>query len=586
MISILIDMIRIEHLARAVVILAAVGLACGAAFGADAPMEAFWFDGFPGGLSPHALPGSARPFAGTPAAKAAFRGQTESVVLALKASCDVSAVVFRPLEVFPPAGGAFEPDPEPGSYKPLGAEILAVVHARRDPRRCPHLRILLGRRPALKRGSGALVPELLVHDVEAFRAGADAFRRNGVPPLGEPGPARAGDLGAGETAYFLLRYRVGEEAPAGAYQVDLAADPGAVRASVTIRVIEETLAPSEKLLCLSAEFDRPEHVRGLARAGLTFIRTRAASRWRNVRGRFQEMASAGVRAVSQNKPPETLEEVHALPEGPALFFYGVDEPQPKGRGQRRNWSRMARHVRLSERIHHLGGRVGCSMPFELAESLATPGGKVYRELAPLGAGAALEPLDWANYPLGFSYVFSTRKRRRIFEGETAFADVWAYMKTLQEEREAGSLDPISEKPVSRRSRTETAYFPLGYLRDPFLARWVFGAFVAQSELDGVVAWTAFRPRGEKVFDDADGADALVALPTAEGIAATYCFEAMRAGINDLRIIEHLREAGDAEVESMLRPWRGPTVGGRRIDEAWGEEGLAMLRRALMARAGG
>jgi hypothetical protein len=402
--------------------------------------------------------------------------------------------------------------------------------------------------------------------------------------VGEPGPARAGSLKKGEIAYFVLRYRVSREAAPGEYRIRLDVDPGGGSLGVSVRVLDALLPPHGRHLCLSAEFDEPRHLRALADAGLTFMRTREASRWPGREKRFKELRSWGVMGISQHLPPRERKEVESLPGCPVLYFYGIDEPQPKpGRG-RDGWSRMADHIRKSRGIHSLGGRVGTSLPFELAESLGRRNGKVYEFVKKFGVRDAFEPLDWANLPMGLQRVLYGREATmRIEEEDGPPGGFWEYVRTLQAERDSGAVDPETDRPVSKRKRLETCYFPLGFMRDPFFARWAFGALAATSEIDGVFAWTAMRPRGRDFFDDGDGPDALVALPSDDGIVPTYCFEAMRAGINDLRIIALLRSREDAEVEALLKPWRAPLRDGKRLDLLVGEAGLAELRTRLLKR---
>ena len=551
----------------------------------EAPLEAYWFDGFPGALSPQILPSPVHAFRDSAPSEVTLRGMNDAIVLALRAVGDAQGVMLRATRVVGPGGAQYAPELTTTSDQPLGCEVLVVSHCQRDLARLPYLYTLIERCATLKQNRSVLVPELLVHDLQAFAAGRDKYRPGDPPPLGSPGVAKVGELPKDSIAYFVFRYRVSREAPAGEYRIELTAQPGDTTLAVKLTVLSQVLPRSSKYLCLSAEFADQHHLRAFTDAGLTFIRTRNASRWADRDQRFRELASLGVKALVQHIPPESRQEVAGLPKAPVLYFYGMDEPQPK-RGQpgREDWSRMAEHVQLSQRIHALGGLVGTSLPFELAESLANKDGKAYQYIAQHGVQGLFEPLDWSSYGLGIQRLRPGRApERRILDlGEDAIW-IWDYIKSLQADLEAGRISPKTGLPVSRRARLETCYFPLGFMRDPFFARYMFGAFTAESGLDGVMAWTAMRPRGKNIFDDSDGPDALVALPTATGIATTYSFEALRAGVNDLRIIECLRGMKDAQVEELLKPWRLPMVDGKRLDMLRGESGLADLRRSLLER---
>jgi len=503
-----------------------------------------------------------------------LRGMNEGILLRLVSEKDTPGIALRVKEVVNPiTEEKYVPDAAASPGKPIGCELLVVSHNKRSLGRPGYLSSLAERCPGLVQGDVAIVPELLVYDLAAFKSAAASFAPGDQPPIGKLGLARTAPMLQREACYFVLRYRVHPRAPRGMYDIRFARD-GDERLFETIRlvVLPATLPTSEKHLCLSAEFDDQHHLRALADAGLTFMRVRSASQWPDRDERFRELASWGVKALSQHIPPQSKAEVAGLPATPVLYFYGIDEPQPKrGRAGREGWDRMAEHIRKSNSIHAMGGNVGVSLPFLLAESLADRSGGAYEMTAALGTKGMYEPLDWSNYGSGLPRMLNPRNRRtRTIPGIRVTMDLHTYL----EERRAGRQ--------TRRDRLETCYFPLGLMRDPFYARYMFGVFAAESGLDGVFAWTAMRPKGN-IFDDSDGVDALVALPTSTGVAATYCFEAMRAGINDLRIIEFLRSKKDDQVDALLAPWRTILAGGKPIDTVLGEAGLAKLRGDLMQR---
>ena len=535
-----------------------------------------YLEGFLGDLSPSShRPDSIYLNLGAPRLSV-LKGMTEGVVLALRADSNMQNITIRVKEVSIVATGKrFHPEASPSPEKPIGCELFAVSHSARSTGRPGYLNSLIQRCPDLVRGNVAEVPEQLVYDLSAFRKDAPRYSPGDEPPLGATGPVRTGPVSTGHVSYFLLRYSVHPEAPPGLYDIRLAgmgAVPYLEDAGLTLLVINATLPPSRKHLSLSTEFDEQHHLRALADAGLTVMRVRSASQWPDRDERFRELASWGVKALSQHIPPQSKAEVAGLPATPVVYFYGVDEPQPKrGRAGREGWERMAEHIRKSNSIHAMGGKVGVSLPFQLAESLADRSGGAYEMTGALGTKGMYEPLDWSNYGSGLPRMLNPRDQRtRTMPGIGVTMDLHTYL----DERRAGRQ--------RKRDRLETCYFPLGLMRDPFYARYMFGVFAAESGLDGVFAWTAMRPKGN-IFDDSDGVDALVALPTSTGIAATYCFEAMRAGINDLRIIEFLRTKKDDQVDALLAPWRIILVDGKPIDTVLGEAGLAKLRGDLMQR---
>ena len=547
------------------------------ASGADASGQGLeYLPGFPAELPPRQLPDAARYLNLAHPMVYSFRGMDEGILLGWQSHEDTAGVVLRVKEVVNPiTKKKYVPDAEASPDKPVGCELLLVSRNSRSLGRPGYLSSLVQRCPGLVEGNVASVPELLVHDLQAFKKGASTFVPGDEPPIGKPGPAKTGPMVPTDACYFLLRYRVHPQAPEGMYDIclDVTAEAlSAEAACIRLIVVKATLPRTEKHLCLSAEFEEQHHLRALADAGLTFMRVRSASRWPDRDARFRELASWGVKGLSQNIPPQSEAEVGGLPATPVVYFYGIDEPQPKrGRAGREGWDRMAEHIRKSNSIHAMGGKVGTSLPFQLAESLADRSGGVYQMTAALGAKGMYEPLDWSNYGSGLPRMLNPRNRRtQTLPGIGVTVDLHTYL----DERRAGRQ--------KKRDRLETCYFPLGLMRDPFYARYMFGVFAAESGLDGIFAWTAMRPQGN-IFDDSDGVDALVALPSSTGIAATYCFEAMRAGMNDLRIIEFLRSKKDGQVDALLVPWRSILVDEKPLDTVLGEAGLAKLRRDLMQR---
>jgi hypothetical protein len=152
------------------------------------------------------------------------------------------------------------------------------------------------------------------------------------------------------------------------------------------------------------------------------------------------------------------------------------------------------------------------------------------------------------------------------------------MANLYEEYRLGKIDDAG-KPLSKHDWIETYYFPLGFMRSPYFARLLFGFFLFDTQLDGVMAWTLYRPRGNP-YTDADGPDAIIAYPSRTGFVSTYHLEAVREGINDLRYCRKLEilllelKKNDSDrfrllwdrFLNILSPYKSLLINGRRIDK--------------------
>ncbi|MEW6441258.1 MAG: hypothetical protein AB1640_10035 [bacterium] len=485
-----------------------------------------------------------------------------------------------------------------------------------------YMEAMLGREALQKRS--ASYPDILIRDEPRFETQLRDLRgerflsqppQDGITVLFDAHPTR----------YVLVRATIPPALHVGTHRgtIELVASSGEVLTSVAleIEVLPFTLAPPGKVLSVANDFGAPSDphfepsLRDQAAHGMTATRLKGTV----ARGERDKvlplLEELGFTHLIQADLPRTVEEAAPAAGRLAQYFYGVDEPQPKGRSGPGSWSRMAEQVRLSRQIHGMGGRVTTSILYPLAIELAQPESRVYRELRPYGIEGVVEPLDWASYGLGLQRLGRSRSRtpsgdillepqespsrpsqrlrgRATDErteperargpgdnGEEGSGNeaLFEYVSVLQREYAEGALGQDG-KPRSKHPWLETYYLPLGYLKSPFFARLLFGFYLFNSHLDGASAWTLFRPRGN-AFTDEDGPDPVIAYPLQEGMAATYWWEAVREGVNDLRYCElaeslvraleqkspEIGRRTRSRLVSMLSPYRSLVVDGRRID---------------------
>ncbi len=471
---------------------------------------------------------------------------------------------------------------------------------------------LLGRERLAALGSA--YPDILLSDEPMFE------RRVTLATGGRLASQLAGDrvtaaLEPGRVKYLLVRVAIPPDLSPGSYRalITITADmPGLERSvPVEIEVLPFTLPPHGKILRVANDFASPsatrfeEALRDQAAHGMTATRMTGV-----LKGKAREKAVAllqelGFTHLVHLDEPKSGAEAGRSAGALQQFFYGVDEPQPKSRNAGRPWSRMADHVKLSARIHGLGGRVTTSLPFPLALQLARRDSDVYTTLsAGYGLPGAFEPLDWANYGLGLQWIGRGDREERPPAGrelrhgrrdrphgereprgsvpaatrsESRNRELFDYIRALQADTAAGRVRD-GRTPHSKNDWIECYYFPLGAFKSPFYGRLLFGFYLFNSRLDGAAAWTLFRPRGTP-FTDEDGEDPVIAYPGKDGMVPTYWWEAVREGVNDLRyctlaenlLIEMRKNRPEesarlaARLQSILAPFTDLAPGGRRID---------------------
>lgn len=492
-------------------------------------------------------------------------------------------------------------------------ELVEVYLIRGLPRNNRYMGTLLGSRQLAALGSA--YPDILLSDEPMFD------RRVNTATGGRLASQLAGDrvtatLGPGEVKYLLIRVTVPPEVSPGSYRAEVTVTADTPGLDLTIPLLVEVLPfalpPHGKILRVANDFASPsaprfeEAMMDQAAHGMTATRLTGV-----LKGKARDQAvgllqKLGFTHLVLMDEPRSRTEAGRKAGDLQQYFYGVDEPQPKSRRTGRPWSRMADHVKLSARIHALGGRVTTSLPYPLATELARRDSDLYTTLADYGLPEAFEPLDWANYGLGLQSIGrsggdreeQTRpgreprnggkertQRERGSQGSAPAGkrpssrnqELFEYISTLQDDVARGRTRD-GRTPQSKHDWIECYYFPLGSFKSPFYGRLLFGFYLFNSRLDGAAAWTYFRPRGTP-FTDEDGQDPVIAYPGKDGMVPTYWWEAVREGVNDLRyctlaedLLVELKKSHPEEsrkmaarLQSILAPFMDLAPGGQRID---------------------
>lgn len=551
----------------------------------------------------------------------------ETTAIAVLAISGPAASTAATLAVSPLSGTG---QPEPRQC------VLDLFLIKGLPRSNRYLHAMIG--PKLAADLARCYPDVLIRNEPAF----DAQRHRTGPGrlLSLPQDKTVTlSLAPGQVRYVLARASVSLECPPGLYlfRIEIRTDPPGptVSVPVEIQVLPFPLPAHGKVLSVANDLGAPEDthfesaLRDLADHGMTATRLRGTTTKQAKTRILPLLESLGFTHLIQADRPRSPEEASARLGPICQYFYGVDEPQPKGRTGLASWARMVEHVRLSAEIHAMGGLVTTSIPFDLALELANPASRLYAELSRLDYHGQPQPLDWANYGLGLQRLGRQRSPQDLGEtlddlrpepvsrneperpslsnpaaprGREAFPDedgqnghgLFAYMALLRREY-AESATTDGRRPKSKHGLLETYYFPLGYMKSPFFARLLYGFFLFNSHLDGASAWTLYRPKGNPFTDD-DGPDPVIAYPVRGGMLATYWWEAVREGVNDLRYsrlaedlilaIERVSpESGcilRARFVSLLAPYGDLFVGDRRIDQVLQTSSLRRTRAELVS----
>jgi len=539
-------------------------------------------------LWPDAGPASMRAVSGpNPLAMTAARGETESVLLIAEAARDCAGMTVQASDL------------KQGTHTIKGVQVRVV----RSVRRATPYAMMVGRRYRrhYSRRTGMLLPDILVADEPGLEGAVKKWAGH-LPDGLDVGPARTGPIPAQQFKYVLVTVKVAAGVAPGMYVGRLSVTAEGTTTQVPLRLtVYPFVLTSEtgRILGISNEFCRPHNtlmeasLRLTGEVGMTFTRTGdvlADPKWRDYLALFRKY---GFLTVSQTRPPRRRLDVKAIPEDFRWYFYGRDEPQPKD-AARKDWSRLAEHVRLSQEVRQKGGKIMTSLPYTLAMALRRRDSKVYESLAKLGLRGAYEPLDWANVGLG---VQRLGRRQRPEEGN---AELFAYIGKLQEEFRTGEWKPNAPALPSKHTWVETYYWPQGMIRYPYFARLLFGFYLFNSHLDGAMAWTLYRTRGQNPLVDGSEPVATLAYPGMRTLYGTYSLEAIREGVDDLRYAvqayravarllasskEPDRQSGKAlrtRFLELLAPYTSLTPEGTRIDRAVDrpERQLGETRRAL------
>ncbi len=452
-----------------------------------------------------------------------------------------------------------------------------------------------------------LVPDILVYNEEGFYRQVDNWSKGQLISINDRDFVYT-EIKKNKAKYFVLNVKLPSDITPGIYELLVRLESvtfSMIKKEITIKleVLPFALDPADKyILAMSNDFGTPRSkyfeaaLIDQSEHGMNATRMRRLVNKDDPEKYYQILKKNGFHTVMHDDAPVNKDAAVHKRYGIKQIFYGIDEPQPKRRFNN-SWNRMLKHLELSRRIHQMGGLVGTSLPYLFGVQLRVPGSSVYVKLPShkLKQKNLFEPLDWANYPLAVQKL-GIKRRRPLNQ------DLWQYIKGLQQEYETGQIEP-NGKPSSKHSWSETYYLPLGFLRYPFYARLLYGFYLFNSHLDGVCAWTYYRPKGNP-FDDSDGIDATLAYPTLEGaIASTYCWEAVSKGVNDLRyaltaqkLIKELKKIKSAskselayklekEFLRILAPFKSLEIRDdtdtKRIDKVFSNKDLQRAREKLI-----
>lgn len=555
------------------------------------------------------LPAAAAPPTGVapgfpePICATAALGETTTVaVVGLRGMAELGTITVR-------AGTADGPGGQ-------GLKLIEVFLVKGLPRNNRYINTLLGAQQLAALAPS--YPDILLSDEPLFdrRASCGTSKRLASQLAGDRVTA---SLGNGQVKYLLVRVAVPPDLDPGSYRtlIGISAEkPGLdLTVPVLIKVLPFPLPPHGKVLRVANDFASPSAsqfaaaLEDQAAHGMTATRLVGVLKGKNRDRTTTMLQDLGFTHLVHRDEPKNSAEAGRRAGSLRQFFYGVDEPQPKSRRLEKPWSRMADHVKLSRKIHGLGGLVTTSIPYPFAMQLAQRDSELYTTLHDYGLPGVFEPLDWANYGLGLQRIGlpggeraersppGRRSRGGAPGKERSSAwnqELFDYIRILQADYNDGRTRD-GRTPLSKHNWLECYYFPLGYFKSPFYARLLFGYYLFNSRLDGVAAWTLFRPRGNPFTDD-DGEDPVIAYPGKEGMIPTYWWEAVREGVNDLRyctlaenlLIELKKTRPDegrrmaVRLQTILTPFKDLAPGGTRIDRTLTPAAFRRARSELVS----
>ncbi|MBC2713696.1 MAG: DUF4091 domain-containing protein [Desulfobacteraceae bacterium] len=455
----------------------------------------------------------------------ASQGETTSwAIIALRADKDYGLIDVGASEV----SGA---DGSGGRW--IDVRLIKIL-----PRNNRYLRNLYRDRPEYQ--NSRMIPDILIYNEPLFEKQIKNLTQGKTLSVTQRESALA-YLESGLTHYFLLTARVPDSVKAGLYNCSIVIQNQVKddirRIPVKINVLPFSLPLPGKMLGVGNDFGSSTspyyHValKDLADHGMNVTRIDASITGKTSKMMLNELNQYGFKTIIHRYEPSGKEQTAPVQSGIRHYFYGVDEPQPKKRRGRDSWDRMAEHVKLSHKIHTLGGKVVTSIRYPLAIELSIKNSLLYQTLNDVGVEGMFEPLDWASYGLGLQRI-GRREYGKHQKSATDNQELWNYIARLQKDYDEGKINDKGV-PLSKHNWVETYYFPLGFFKSPFWGRFLFGYFLFESHFDGVMAWTLYRPKGDP-FTDTDGPDSIIAYPTPEAMASTYYWEALREGVNDLR----------------------------------------------------
>jgi hypothetical protein len=365
---------------------------------------------------------------------------------------------------------------------------------------------------------GVIVPELLLKTDTALKF-ADSYDSEGryVPPdIRLHGPVVT-SIAPGGFKRFLINARVPVDTRPGTYtgRVVILVE-GTQPLMMNVSLVVEDFVLSEPRHDLLIYYDgRPEFdtekeglterrftrelafIRGLGYRGLRIAHHPSRAQLVKAFESFRRLGFEG--PIVQSTFSEDAASV-ATSFKYAPFFYGVDEPDSHGR--------LLDHVRRSRQIHAKGGQVTTAITRKGAVALANPRGWN-------------EPLDLINY-------------------DQDQPDFWDYMRALH------------DRTVTRPGVREVYYWQM-WVEKPDVHRLLHGFYLWKTGLDGVSPWIFGRIGSTSPYHSGDETavepaerglfyrEFFFVYPAQDGPVSTLSAEAVRQGINDLRLVTTLHE---------------------------------------------
>ncbi len=365
-------------------------------------------------------------------------------------------------------------------------------------------------------GREVLVPELLMKDDTVPIV--DSFENGRYVPPSLPSAFRTAFHAGQVKQIWITVHTTVSENPAGLYngKIKLLSEGRVIKAiGMAVRVLPITLPGPSKRYCIYFRGRiEPSHEEYLDKAlymkevkdirehgfdGITIY----DEKFDQIAEGIDRAAAAGLKYVVVigfgPARPEIVNRIiqHARAKGMGIYFYGADEPN--------NDERLMSHIRKSKIIHEGGGKVVTAITRARYVVLMDRRSRIYEKLP-----GTYEPLDWANYHLKASINY---------------------------------IDGLVRGVNAKGSNLETYYWQISQ-ENPIMHRLYSGYYLWRTGLDGVFpyCYQSYSPvspynGGDKFWRKNRYARVLdTTYPSMEGPVPTLQWEAIRAGINDVRYL--------------------------------------------------